>query len=66
MEMEVFEILFSQDRRLESTCVSIKWLGWLLLCKPKVRRVSPNAIYVQRLTLSVSGAACSPSHLTSQ
>jgi hypothetical protein len=57
MEMEVFEILFSQDRRLESTCVSIKWLGWLLLCKPKVRRVSPIAMDMWQLKLLVSGAA---------
>jgi hypothetical protein len=57
MEMEVFGILFSQDHRLESTCVSIKWLGWLLLCKPKVRRVSPIAIYMWRQKLLVSSAA---------
>jgi hypothetical protein len=35
MGMEMFEIFFSQDRRLGSSCVSIKWLAWLLLCRPK-------------------------------
>ena len=37
MEMVVFEILINQDRRLESTCVSIEWLGWLQLGRPKGR-----------------------------
>jgi len=55
MGMEVFEILFSQDRRFEFACVSIQWLGWLLLCKPKVRRVSPSAIGMGRLTALFDG-----------
>jgi hypothetical protein len=35
MEMAFFEMLFSQDCRLESPGRSILWLGWLLLCRPK-------------------------------
>jgi hypothetical protein len=38
MGMAIFEMLFNQDCRLESTCVSIVWLGWLLLGRPKGRR----------------------------
>jgi hypothetical protein len=35
MEMAMFEILFNQGSRLESTCVSIEWLGWLQLEQTK-------------------------------
>jgi hypothetical protein len=44
MEMAVFEILFSQGAQAwKSTCVSIKWLGWLQLGGPKGRQRSQHA-----------------------
>jgi hypothetical protein len=72
MGMEIFEIFFSQERRFESTCVSIKWLGWLLLGKPKGRKVAecdqprPFAAFVEDVAVSAHIAFISPNTFSSQ
>jgi hypothetical protein len=48
MDMAMFEMVFNQSAGLKSTCVSIEWLGWLLLGRPKGRRRSHNAVSMDR------------------